>query len=203
MSDTIFGANTPVATDASDGTNYTIGTRFRPDENGFITKARWYGSLTPPVPGVLPLAAQLWDERDTSAPIATTTFGSLTSSFWNETDFSTPVLVEAGITYTISVVTNRYTATTHYFDDPITSGHLFAPASAGRFQDITSGSTTPVYPTNAFNAGGYFVDVVYELDIVPPDVVWYVYNGTSEVAGTVSVWNGVTEDPVVSYEIAP
>lgn len=200
MSDTIFGTNVPATTDASDGTNYTMGTRFRPSEDGFITKARWYGSITPPVAGVLPLAAQLWDERDTSAPIATTTFGTLTASVWNETDFSSPVYVQAGITYTISVVTNRYTATTHYFDDPITSGYLFAPAAAGRFQDITS-STTPVYPTNAFNAGGYFVDVVFNLGSPPAPGGFSVWDGSTEHDGLVTVWNSSSEVPMASFEV--
>lgn len=161
MGDSIFGASTPVSTDNYDGTNYTLGTRFIPQEDGFVTKGRWYAPLTTPSSEVLPIGVYLWDERNTSAPIAETTIVSLTTGAWNEADFSSPVYVQGGITYTISVVTNRYTATTHYFDAPITSGYLLAPTSAGRFKDIGS-SAIPQYPTDAFNAGGYFVDLVFE-----------------------------------------
>lgn len=189
----IFGSNEPVIDDAVDGTNYCMGTIFATDADGTIPQIHWRSPTGLPgsfSPAVLPIQAQLWD-RATSTIIGTAEFNPLLQGEWEHETVDWHI--EAGHDYVISIVTDRYTATSHFFDADIVNGHITAPSSAGRYFELGT-STTPVMPVNQFNNGGYFIDFDFVADDEVPDgPTITVWNGTSEVSATLTVWNGTAE----------
>lgn len=189
----VFGADQPISTgDAADGTVYCMGTRFTSDVPGNLPQIHWRSPFSLPGSvnaGVLPIQAQLW-KRATSTIIATGEFNPLLQGQW-EHEIVTGWNIEADFEYIVSIVTDRYVATSGYFTSAVVNGHITAPDQAGYFHDLGPGSTVPVMPDNQFGAGGYFID----FDFVPASAgpTLTVWNGTTEVSTTISVWDGTSE----------
>ncbi len=155
-----------------------VGFKFRPSINGYITGVRFFktnASMSGTHTG------SLWDSAGNR--IATATFGTETSSGWQDVSFSSPVAVTAGTLYTAStfMANGVYAYTQNYYTSPVTNFPLTAPANntpqAGdatdqRGQGVANLSGTSVYPTNSFNAANYWVDVAFtaEPDGDPPIV---------------------------------
>lgn len=158
MAGYIFGTDTPTSPSNNDGTRYTMGTYFTPAVSDTVVSVLWYKPTTSPSGGVLPIKAQLWNVG-TSTVIGTVTFGTLVTG-WNTATFATPIAVTGGTQYCVSVITDEYPATGSYFTSSKTVGNITAPASAGKFTDITSAGTTAALPTSSFSGGGYFVDLI-------------------------------------------
>ncbi len=123
----------------------------------------------------------LWDSSGNR--IATATFGTETSSGWQEVSFSSPVAVTANTLYTAStfMANGVYAYTQNYFNSPVTNFPLTAPANNTpqaadaadqRGQGVANLSGTSVYPTNSFNSANYWIDVAFaaEPDGDPPTV---------------------------------
>ena len=192
----IFGSDQPEVDDGADNTTYCMGTKFSSDIAGKITQIHWRSPLNSPGgynSAVLPIKAQLW-KFDENAIVGSGTFTSLLGNQWEHLTVDWDI--EPGVNYMYSIITDRYTATPHYFDSPITSGHITAPTSAGKFRDQGISIELTVPPSDSFNAGGYFLD----FDFVPASsgLLVSVWNGTSELeVESVSVWNGTSEVPAV------
>jgi hypothetical protein len=123
----------------------------------------------------------LWDSSGNR--LATATFGTETSSGWQQVDFSSPVAVTADTLYTASafMANGVYAYTQNYFNSPVTNFPLTAPgnntpqagdAADQRGQGVTNLGGTSVYPTSSFNAANYWIDVAFvaEPDSDPPVV---------------------------------
>lgn len=181
--DTIFQGDVPSVTDATDGTNYTMGTQFIPNGNWWATKVRWYAPLTSPGATLLPVQWQIWDEFTTTI-LASGVLGSITPGAWNEVALGAPLHLTSGKTYIVSGVSDRYTNTGHYFDAGVTRTLLSTPVSAGKFTDIGS-STTPAMPTAQFASGAYFWDVTLT-DVDPGS------GGSQSSSGTITGHNTIS-----------
>ena len=69
-------------------------------------------------------------------PLATITFTNEASSGWQQQALATPLTINAGTTYVVSVNTNGYYAfTSQGFASIITNGGLTAPVGAGVYND--------------------------------------------------------------------
>jgi hypothetical protein len=141
------------AVDAADTSAVNLGLQFQASSSGMITGVRFYKE--PDNTGTH--IGSLW--TSSGALLASGTFSSESASGWQELDFSSPVPVTAGTTY----VASYYTSTGHYAFTPgglasaVTNGPLTALASGG----VYAYGSANAFPSNAYNASNYWVDVVY------------------------------------------
>ncbi|MFB9253211.1 DUF4082 domain-containing protein [Sphaerisporangium melleum] len=149
----------------NDGSALELGVRFVPSVNGYLTGIKFYkgtgntGTHT----------GTLWSA--TGDPLATGTFGGETSTGWQKLNFASPVPVSAGTEY----VASYYAPNGHYAADanfyryqPLVNPPLTAPAAT-----VNAGNGVyragAGFPTQTFNGGNYYVDVVFTVnDIYPP-----------------------------------
>jgi hypothetical protein len=138
----------------------TVGVKFTSDEPGLITGIRFYKASTNTGVHV----GDLWSAS--GQLLATATFTNETASGWQQVNFSTPVEITAGTTYVASYHTNvgHYSASSGYFnafsyDNP----PLHAPVNGGSSggNGVYVYSASDAFPTNTYNGGNYWVDVVF------------------------------------------
>lgn len=154
----IFGAETPAVTNANDGTTYTLGTRFVPQVAGQVTHGRKFE----PVAALTDYTFVLYRNSD-EAVLGTVTYTAEVQGAWFEVAFPSPIPVSAGVEYTIAYFTpGPYVVTSAYFGSGKVSGDLVCPVNAGRFRDQGPGGSSPLFPSDSFNNGAYFADVVFE-----------------------------------------
>ncbi|MFI9009398.1 DUF4082 domain-containing protein [Actinosynnema sp. NPDC053489] len=177
---TLFsGATVPTITSSGDTGAFELGVRFTPNAGGRITAVKFYkgeantGTHT----------GTLWSP--TGQQLATGTFGNETASGWQTLTFATPVLVQAGHTYTASytTTTGRYSVDPGYFTGyAATGGPLTAPAGLDGGNGVYRAGAG--YPTNSYAGGNYWVDVVFlpNDDTTPP-----VVNGRTPLDGASAV----------------
>ena len=90
--------------------------------------------------------------------LATVTFASETASGWQQATLSSPLALQAGTTYVVSVNFNAY------YD--VTPAGLQAQITAGPLRSVADGANgvyspaAGVFPTSSYNSGNYFVDVI-------------------------------------------
>jgi hypothetical protein len=90
---------------------------------------------------------------------------------WQQANFSTPISVIAGETYTASYLapSGGYAADADTLASAVTNGPLTAKASGGVY---TYGSSSAL-PTHSYNSTNYYVDVVFAPDeAVCPCSIW-------------------------------
>jgi len=188
----IFGSEIPSVDNASDGTAYSLGTRFKPQVNGTITGIRWYFPLS--VDAVVPVKAGLY-YMPTSYLMDQTEFSLSAAPGWNSVDFDTPLVVTAGELYQAAIWTPHHYVATNNYSWPKTSGDLITETPGGFF---TAGEDFAI-PNNSFSNGNYFVDVLFtpegDEEVSEPLTIT-IWNGTIEISvGGVVVWDGTTEVP--------
>lgn len=169
MGVSLFTSQTPVSGDVNNGGPITLGTYFTPAVDGTITHIRWYFPASAQAGGVAVIGA-LFRTSDQTKIGADVNFANPgTPSAWNQVALASPVAVTGGATYVTAVrVASRYVATTGGASPwPFSNGDLSAAGNAGKFKDATA---TPEYPETVFNAGCYFVDVVFEAGGAPSGV---------------------------------
>jgi hypothetical protein len=173
MSENIFGASTPVVTDATDSDQeINLGTLFKAGIVGTIAGARWFAPTAPLSGGFLPtVTLYRFDSNAAGTVLAQKQMASVTLGAWNTLLFNAPVAILGDPQwYVMAILTNRYTATAHYFDGDVVSGNLTGLAGgAGRDNGRFTYNPTPAYPTSSFNNGGYFIDPLFDAG-VPGDV---------------------------------
>lgn len=161
VTESLFTTQLPLTTGNQDAT-YTLGTVINTDIDGQIVGARVYiGDLPTTSPEAL---LYEWVSNGEGILLASKPFGVLVPSSWNEIRFDTPVDVSPLKAYVIAWgPTDNYNATTLFFEsDDLVNGHLSSPHNTvgkenGKFQP----SATAAYPGQSFNAGCYFVDVLF------------------------------------------
>jgi Domain of unknown function (DUF4082)/Cadherin-like domain/Bacterial Ig domain len=153
-------SSTPSVVTVNDPNSVELGVKFTAEANGLISGLRFYKGPQNTGPHV----ADLWSSSGTL--LATATFTNETASGWQQANFSSPVAITAGTTYVASYHSNGdYSTSSSYFTNQLVSGDLTAPASGN---GVYAYGSTSIFPTNTFNAGNYWVDVVYTKTLQPP-----------------------------------
>ena len=153
----LFGSSTtPATANFSDPNGVEVGVRFTSTNNGQITGIRFYkGSLNTGAHVV-----DLWTAS--GALLATATSTSETPSGWQQVNFSSPVTINAGVSYVASyhMSNGDYSDTPFYFDtlQKFTNGSLSATATGGFY----AYSSSSIFPNTVSTSGdNYWVDVVF------------------------------------------
>jgi hypothetical protein len=143
----------PVNPSTSDTSSVNLGVQFQPDENGWITGVRFYKGTNNTGTHV----GSLWNSS--GSLLGQVTFTNETATGWQEADFSTPIAVTAGQTYTASYFApdGGYAADAGGLASALTNGPLTALASGGVYI-YGSSSADPVF---SYNSTNYWVDVVF------------------------------------------
>ena len=180
----------PTILSDSDTSAVELGVKFQSDVDGYITALRFYKSAT----NTGTHTGHLWNAGGTL--LASVTFTSETASGWQETALSTPVAITAGTTYIASyhAPVGRYSADSAYFTAAYDNPPLRAPSSsASGGNGVYRYGAAGGFPNQTYNATNYWVDVVFEETIGPPDTtaptVTSVFpaDGATEVSPTAAV----------------
>ena len=191
------GTATPATPAEADPNAVEVGVKFRSDVSGYITALRFYKGSTNTGIHV----GNLWTATGTL--LASVTFISETASGWQQATLSSPVLISAKTTYVASYHTNvgHYAATAPYF---ATAGVDSPPLHALQIGvDGPNGVYAygpSAFPTSTFNAGNYWVDVVFNTtataDTTPPTVTT-----VSPKSGAIGVVTGTVVTATFSKEM--
>jgi len=150
-------------TGGSDGP-YTMGTRFTTDTDGQVLGVRWYHHESETDGSVTVL---LYDGAGNQLASRTAVVPTNEVSQWKRLDFTAPISINPGQTYTAAYVTSQYYhGDSGFFTAAWDRPPLHAPANAGRFNV----GITPGYPTSSFSNGNYFVDPVVTYDFTGWDM---------------------------------
>jgi methionine-rich copper-binding protein CopC len=153
---------TPATTSVNDGNAIEVGVKFRVDVSGSITGIRFYKGAG----NTGTHLGHLWDSAGNL--LATVSFSNESASGWQQAQFSTPVHVNAGATYTVSYYapSGHYSATGAYFASTgAGSGPVHALASGVDGQNgVYRYGAGGGFPTGSFNSTNYWVDVLFVPD---------------------------------------
>jgi hypothetical protein len=151
---------TPANPNSLDGNSVELGLKFQADRNGHIAGVRFYkGGASNGGAHV----GRLWTSSGTL--LGSVTFTDETASGWQQALFATPVQITANTTYVVSYFApqGNYSIDNNYFTSSgVDNGPLHALSNAlaggnGVFFYGPSGG----FPTGAFQAANYWVDVVF------------------------------------------
>ena len=148
---------TPALLNLTDGTgsagDYELGMEFQTARAGQIDSIRYYRASSE----IGTHTGRIWSS--TGQLLASTTFTNETSSNWQQQALATPLTIQANTTYIVSVNANQYyVSTSNGIASTLTNGDLSAVA------DGSNGVYNPTpssFPTQSFNNGNYFRDVVF------------------------------------------
>ncbi|MFT4165254.1 MAG: DUF4082 domain-containing protein [Microlunatus sp.] len=189
---TIFGATTPTTPSVADTTALTVGTKFKPEQDGYITGIRFYkgAANTGAHTGTLYTAS--------GEALAQVNFTNETASGWQTATFSSAVPVTAGTTYVAAYYApNGGIASDSYFFSyrGYTSGKLTALGGNDNPNGVFSYNNQ--FPVESFKQTNYYVDAVWSAtDTTPLSVT-----STSPVGGATSVPNEAKIKAVFSRAI--
>ena len=149
----------PGTVDSADRNAVELGVRVRTEVAGRITGIRFYKSAA----NTGTHTGSLW--TNAGVQVATGTFAAESASGWQTLVFSTPVTVTAGTVYVASYhapaggysVDGAFFANAGVTNGPLTALRDGIAAGNGLYQYGASG-----FPSSSFNAGNYWVDVVFE-----------------------------------------
>ncbi|MFD2077536.1 DUF4082 domain-containing protein [Actinopolymorpha cephalotaxi] len=185
----------PVTEATADDSAVEVGVKFRSSEKGFVTGIRFYKGAGNTGTHV----GSLWSSSGTK--LASVTFSGETATGWQQATFASPVPVTAATTYVASYYApvGRYANSGSYFANTATTrGPLTALRSGtdglnGVYKYGASG-----FPSNAFQATNYWVDVVFDIsatDTMPPSVVSRTpADGSTGVAASTPITAGFSEN---------
>src|SRR5262249_32650728 len=125
--------------------------------------------------------------------LGTATFSGESASGWQQANFATPVAITANTTYVASYYApvGHYAVNANYFTTSTDNSVLHAPSSAsaggnGVYLYGTGGG----FPIQTFNAGNYWVDVVFTVG--PPDTTPPTVTGQTPSSGATGVTASTT-----------
>lgn len=174
----LFTAQTPAVTDASDGTpGIATATSLQFTTAGQITHVRFYATAT--VSGNYVAFVYEVTANDNPGPGAGTllqskafTSASVTAGTWNTVQLDTPVTVTPNTKlYRVGVWSGagRYVATNSFFVTPLVNGNVVAEVNGGNpvglgalRQGAFSISASLTYPASGTLGSSYFADVVFD-----------------------------------------
>jgi hypothetical protein len=153
----IFESGTPATVDAGDPGSVVLGVKFTSSAAGSVTGVRFYKAATNTGSHV----AALWGADGTR--LAQATFTNERPSGWQAVTFDTPVSIQAGTTYIVSYLApnGHYSVNANAFTSAISNPPLQALANAVDQNGVYRYDTTSTFPTSSYNAGNYWVDVLF------------------------------------------
>jgi Domain of unknown function (DUF4082) len=154
----------PIPSTYPESTAYTFGVKVQFNQPGLITGVKFYkASFNLQTVHYI----SVWDKATGVELVRGTTSGE-TASGWQEGLFATPLVVQAGKTYTVSyhISGGGYAFQGFAFDTALTSGSITALANGndggnGVFQDFPDGTLLPAFPNQTFNNASYFVSPLF------------------------------------------
>jgi hypothetical protein len=156
---TIFDFATPETIDSGDHSPIEVGVKFSAGVEGLITGIRFYKA--PENTGTH--IGGLWSASGTL--LASATFTNESASGWQQVTFAEPVAITAGTTY----VAGYFAPNGHYSATPAAFGSLGvsnpplqALANEASADGVYAYGAASAFPSNAFNATNYWVDVTFE-----------------------------------------
>jgi hypothetical protein len=213
---TLFGGATPAGSQFLDGSpGIKVGLTFNFSGPGTITELWWY--CGPNTGGTWTLT--LWDVTTGDASLTGTGtqlksqafVGTPVANAWNKVSLTAAQAVLGGNKrYRLAVHNGQYYWVNNNFfnahdevNGPISAlrdGDSSSPLGSIRQGTFIVASSATTYPSQTGSKALYPVDVTFIPDATAS---FFVYNGSTEVPGAVSVWNGTSEVPMNSFEIAP
>ncbi|MFZ4790785.1 MAG: DUF4082 domain-containing protein [Candidatus Competibacteraceae bacterium] len=161
---------TPALIAAADTASVELGVKFKSTVNGSVCGIRFYKGSTNTGTHV----GTLWSS--TGQQLAQATFINETASGWQQVNFANPVAITANTVYVASyhAAVGRYSVNGNYFTAGVTSGPLYALSSAESGGNGVYLYGAGGFPTNTYQSGNYWVDVVFTTstgpDTTPPTV---------------------------------
>src|SRR5262249_45744364 len=157
-SSSLFGARVPATPSIDDSSAVSLGVKFKPQDDGFVTGIRFYKGTG----NVGTHTGSLWTAD--GSLLATGTFSGETATGWQTLTFGSPVAVAADTTY----VASYFAPQGHYSGDAYAfsyNGLSGPPVSATRARGEDGnggfGYGNDTFPTQSFNDTNYYVDVVF------------------------------------------
>ena len=155
VAETLFTTQTPQLTDQADGRPYELGMKFQSAVAGPITAIRYWKALSEPAGNHV---GRIWDALGN--PLASVTFANETASGWQQQALTTPLQIQPGTTYVVSVnVATHYVATVGGLTSAVVNGNL--SSVAGTVSPNGVFGNPGIFPTGSFNNTNYFRDVVF------------------------------------------
>jgi hypothetical protein len=153
----IFGLRTPATVDSGDTGSVNLGVKFTSDVAGSITGIRFYKAQANTGTHV----GALWSA--TGQLLGQGTFSGESASGWQTLTFDTPVPIAANTTYVASYLAprGRYSADAAGLASGADSPPLHALANSTSRNGVFAYSPLTAFPTGSFNAGNYWVDVLF------------------------------------------
>ena len=184
-------ATVPAIAATDDTASVELGVRFTADRDGLVTGIRFYKGAANTGTHI----GHLWSA--TGQLLGTATFPNESATGWQQGSLSTAVPITAGTTYVASYLApvGRYSATVGGFSAGTSNPPLQAPANSSGAPNGLFVYGTGGFPTQSWNAGNYFVDVVF-WDAAAPRVL-----STGPVSGGVSVPTGTAVTAVFSEDV--
>jgi len=147
-----------------------LGVQFKSDANGWITGLRFYkgaGNTGTHIGSLWSGGGQL---------LARANFANETASGWQQVDFANPVAVTAGTTYVASyhAPNGFYAGDNNFFTaSGVDNPPLHAPTNAAvqPGNGVYAYGTTPVFPSDSYQATNYWVDVVFSNPVPGPPTI--------------------------------
>lgn len=154
---TLFEQSTPATPDVNDSGSVVLGVKFTSSSAGKIWGIRFFKSANNK--GTHTVA--LWSSTGTL--LAQATAAGETASGWQEASFSSPVAIAANTTYVAGYLAPKghYSANSNGFSAAAKSAPLTAPANSTTPNGLYTYSSSLAFPTSAYNATNYWVDVIY------------------------------------------
>jgi hypothetical protein len=153
------GAIPQVASD-TDNSSVELGVKFRSDTAGNVVGVRFYKGVANTGTHV----GNLWTE--TGVLLASATFGSETTSGWQQVTFSSPVAISANTTYVVSyhAPDGAYAYDSGYFTGSgVDAGvlHALSAADAMTGNGVFAYGPASAFPDQEYNSTNYWVDVLF------------------------------------------
>jgi len=161
--------------------SYEMGVKITVDQPMLLTSIRFWKGAQETGTHI----GKVWSA--TGAQLATVTFTSETASGWQEQQLATPLNLQAGNTYVVSVNANAVFAKTPLgLVSEIVSGPLRSIADG---KNGVYGNAAGAFPANYYNSSNYYVDAVVDTVGTPtaPTLTQSPADGTLDVARNTTV----------------
>jgi hypothetical protein len=195
---TIFEFASPSLVDSGDSSSAELGVKFKSDSSGSITGIRFYKAAANAGTHI----GSLWSATGTR--LAQATFTTESASGWQHVTFASPVTVTAGTTYVASYFApqGHYSATGGGLSNAFDNVPLHALSNATSANGVYSYSAASTFPTSTYEAGNYFVDVLFA--VAAPGQVTGVTAAAASATSVDLTWNApATGGTPTSYKITP
>jgi hypothetical protein len=211
-------ALTPATIDSGDASDVTVGTVFKSDNAGHVTKISFYKAAANTGLHI----GKIWDMA--GSLLATVPFNSETSSGWQHQTLVAPVAVSAATDYVVSVhcPNGHYSINNNFFGVQYDNAEMHGPASGAVTDGNGRFAAGDAFPNGAFQASLYWVDMevtvplpatvivtshvptasasgvsptapitmAFNQDVNPSSIVFALSDGSGSIAGTGSYNSG-------------